>query len=194
MTDHTLAALRIIREVLVGLEYAHNRGEIHADISPDNILVHQKEAGLPAEVTIIDWGLGRTYAEREPGCILGKARYMAPEQAMGEDLDGRVDIYSIGVVLFEALTGAKALGDARNISDAIYRRIHGEAFNMPTLQRHLSLLDEGLRLEITNFMLRLTALSLTSTEESGGPTRYGSAYEARLAVEGILERIGADYS
>lgn len=87
------------------LDYAHRRGFVHRDIKPANILFD--EEGI---LRIADFGLARALAEAawtEPaGAVLGTARYASPEQAQGATLDGRSDVYSLGLVLIEAATGS----------------------------------------------------------------------------------------
>jgi serine/threonine-protein kinase len=92
------------REVAAGLEYAHSRGLVHRDIKPANLLFD--EHGI---TRIADFGLARALAEAswtEPaGSMLGTVRYSAPEQGTAAPLDGRSDLYSLGLVLVEAVTG-----------------------------------------------------------------------------------------
>lgn len=88
-----------------GLDYAHRRGFVHRDIKPANLLFDEE-----ARLRIADFGLARALAEAawtEPqGAVLGTARYASPEQARGEPLDGRSDVYSLALVLIEAVTGS----------------------------------------------------------------------------------------
>jgi serine/threonine-protein kinase len=96
------------REVAAGLEYAHSRGLVHRDIKPANLLFD--EHGI---TRIADFGLARALAEAswtEPaGSMLGTVRYSAPEQGTAAPLDGRSDLYSLGLVLVESVTGTVPL-------------------------------------------------------------------------------------
>ena len=96
------------RQVAAALEYAHGRGLVHRDIKPANLLFD--EHGI---VRVADFGLARALAEAswtEPaGTVLGTARYAAPEQGIGAPLDGRADLYALGLVLVESVTGTVPL-------------------------------------------------------------------------------------
>jgi serine/threonine-protein kinase len=97
-------AARVGRDVASALEYAHARGILHRDIKPANLLFDQH--GI---VRVADFGLARALAEAswtEPsGAVFGTARYASPEQAMGVQLDARSDLYSLALVIIEAVTG-----------------------------------------------------------------------------------------
>ena len=99
-----LDAARVLEEVALALDYAHARGVIHRDIKPENILL---ERGSNSAV-VTDFGIARLM-EAAPatatGQVLGTVHYMSPEQVLGERVDGRSDVYSLGVVGFKAVTG-----------------------------------------------------------------------------------------
>ena len=98
------AAARMLQEVAWALAYAHLRGVVHRDIKPDNILVEQDTG----RVLVTDFGIafaGQPTGLTGVGEILGTAQYMSPEQACGEPVDGRSDLYSLGIVGFYALSG-----------------------------------------------------------------------------------------
>src|SRR6266542_3705195 len=101
-------AAEIIRQVCAALDEAHRQGVVHRDIKPENILVHATTAGL--HVKVLDFGIAAlrdVNAGRltRTGAVVGTPHYMSPEHCLGEELDGRSDIYSLGIVLFEMLTG-----------------------------------------------------------------------------------------
>ncbi len=104
--------------VCLAIDFAHHRGVVHRDLKPSNVMV-----GDFGEVYVLDWGIAKLVHDQEPiavdqvqsvggsryatqqGTVLGTVGYMAPEQLRGEKLDGRADVYALGAVLFELLTG-----------------------------------------------------------------------------------------
>ena len=113
----------MLREVAWALAYAHGRGIVHRDVKPDNILL---EAGT-GRALVTDFGIahgGATSArDTDPGKIMGTAHFMSPEQAADEPIDGRSDIYALGVVGYLAVSGrlpvrgAEPAGAARAAGD-----------------------------------------------------------------------------
>lgn len=96
----------LIGDVASALDYAHKQGVVHRDIKPSNILIDNN-----GEALLTDFGIAKMMAGSSAtqltgaGSVLGTPAYMSPEQAKGEHIDGRTDIYSLGVVLYELLTG-----------------------------------------------------------------------------------------
>jgi eukaryotic-like serine/threonine-protein kinase len=98
-------AVRIAGQILTALEYSHRAGVVHRDIKPGNIMIASN-----GQVKVMDFGIARAISESsatiaETSNIVGTAQYFSPEQARGESVDARTDLYSTGVVLFEMLTG-----------------------------------------------------------------------------------------
>jgi eukaryotic-like serine/threonine-protein kinase len=110
-------ALEIARQAASALAAAHELGIVHRDIKPDNILLVPQKDGTDV-VKVLDFGIAKVregsialeggYTPTQTGMIVGTPQYISPEQALGmrgDDIDGRADIYSLGVVLYEMLTG-----------------------------------------------------------------------------------------
>lgn len=116
-----LEAVDWIGQVALGLGSAHENGVIHRDVKPSNIMIVR---GGRAKIT--DFGIARMSAsavKTMTGLILGSPRYMSPEQVIGRTLDHRTDIFSLGVVLYEALTGLPPF-DGDNINGIMYATVN----------------------------------------------------------------------
>ena len=112
------AALRIVLDAARGLDHAHQAGVIHRDIKPANLLLAGEGAQRIAKVA--DLGLARSVIEADGeltrvGTIMGTPAYMAPEQAEGQEVDHRADIYALGATLYHALTGARPFKHASGL-------------------------------------------------------------------------------
>lgn len=97
------ARLELFRGLLAGLDAAHSAGIIHRDIKPQNVMVTTEGRSV-----LMDFGIAREFESREvttTGEVVGTPVYMAPERLLGQDVDHRCDIYSLGVILFELVTG-----------------------------------------------------------------------------------------
>lgn len=112
-------ALRITRQIAAGLGSAHAQGIVHRDLKPENVMLLQK-GNDPDFVKVLDFGIAKVpmgeipAARAKPdqvitkaGMVFGTPEYMAPEQALGQMVDGRADLYALGVMLFEMLAGAR---------------------------------------------------------------------------------------
>jgi len=96
-------AVDIVLQILKAARFAHRRGIVHRDIKPHNVIVDDD-----GRAKVTDFGIARAGASdmTETGSIMGTAQYLSPEQAQGQPVDARADLYSIGIVLYELLTGA----------------------------------------------------------------------------------------
>ena len=164
-------ALRITTETARALDYAHRHGVIHRDIKPENILLSRDGDAL-----VTDFGIGRSLngsviADRltETGVLIGTAAYMSPEQAAGErQLDGRTDIYSLGIVLFELLAGEPPYTGPTTRA-IIAKRFQGE---VPSVRRVRPSIPEAVERVV------LTALALVPAD------RFASAGQLAQALSG----------
>lgn len=102
-------AIAILRQLLVGLDHAHAMGLVHRDLKPENIMIDERD-----RTCIVDWGIAvlregsddETRRLTSQGLVLGTPMYMAPEQAKGETVDHRCDLFALGVIAYELLAGA----------------------------------------------------------------------------------------
>lgn len=114
----------ITSQVALGLAYAHEHGIVHRDVKPSNVMV-----GRDGHVKITDFGIARMASaavRTQTGMVLGSPKYMSPEQVMGKLTDQRSDIFSLGVMLYEMLTG-QAPFQGENINAIMYQTLNSIA-------------------------------------------------------------------
>jgi serine/threonine-protein kinase len=164
-------ALEIVASVLSALDYSHRAGIIHRDIKPANVML------TPAgDVKVMDFGIARAIADSsatmtQTAAVVGTAQYLSPEQARGEQVDARSDLYSAGCLLYELLTGRPPFVGDSPVSVA-YQHVREEAPPPSTYD-----------LEITPAMDAITMKALAKRVED----RYQSAAEMRADVERALD-------
>jgi serine/threonine-protein kinase len=174
------AGISVLCDVLDALEYAHNLadfdgsklGIVHRDVSPQNIIV-----GYDGRVKLVDFGIAKSSAamqETQAGVLKGKVGYMAPEQAMMRDVDGRTDVFSVGVILWEAIAGRR-MSEGTSTNDMLGRRIEGRDPKItevvPDVDPHLAAICDRAMAWDPN-------------------ARYGSAAELQVELEGWLKLHG----
>jgi serine/threonine protein kinase len=133
----TKEAVRIVSGILTALEYSHRALLVHRDIKPGNVMVTQN-----GQVKVMDFGIARAVSDNsatvaDTSAVLGTAQYFSPEQARGETVDARTDLYSTGVVLFEMLTGRPPFRGDRAAAVA-YQHISEPAAAPSTLNPRVS--------------------------------------------------------
>jgi Protein kinase domain/Gram-negative bacterial TonB protein C-terminal len=164
------AAARIMVPLLDALDYSHARGVVHRDIKPDNVLLDKR--GRPF---LMDFGIakiGASLVKTQTGFILGSPAYLSPEQLRGQPLDGRTDVYSLGVTLYQMLAGIIPYR-TENMS-ALARRLNEEA-------PRLSGRREGIHPELERIVHR--------SLERNRDARYANAAEMRDDLEAFLAEV-----
>jgi eukaryotic-like serine/threonine-protein kinase len=165
-------AIRISIEVCAALSAAHARGLIHRDIKPQNILLT-----VDGVVKVADFGIARRTAATaltQTGTVLGSVHYLSPEQARGQDAGPRADLYSLGVTLFEMLTGRLPF-DAENPIAVAMQHVQ----NAPPLPRQF---NRAIPPALETIVLRLLAKSPTE--------RFADAASLAQALRGVLGQAG----
>ena len=109
----------LVQQIVEGLAYVHAQGAVHRDLKPSNIMVLETEEGI--ETTILDLGLAKfrhlhSASITQTGATIGTAEYMSPEQGKGLWVDHRSDLYSLGIILYEMLTGAPPFSGQNPVS------------------------------------------------------------------------------
>ena len=168
-------AVYIVKELCRGLAYAHSFPDlnlVHRDISPPNVLV-----SYAGEVKLTDFGLASSTLKLEktaPGIIYGKVAYMSPEQARGEKLDGRSDMYATGIVLWELLTGRQLFPPGKDQPQDLLSRAKNPEPPRPSKRA------PRVPIELDEICLR----ALASNKED----RYKDCDEMREALQGWLAK------
>lgn len=162
-------ALAIVRQICLGLEHAHAKGIVHRDIKPGNVLLTQF-----GRVKITDFGLAKltqsNTSHTAANSILGTPLYMSPEQAFGESVDHRSDLFSLGTVLYELLTGKQPFA-SENYMGVIQNIINKE---IPSVRDHNT--------EIPDEIDAIVDKALSRSREN----RFQTAREFRETIEDYL--------
>jgi serine/threonine protein kinase len=164
--------LRIIRQVADALDYAHRQGIVHRDIKPSNILLD-----TAGRVKVADFGIAKVTGQSTEltmaGSVMGSPQYLSPEQIRGDDLDGRSDIFSLGVVLYELLSGKRPF-EGETITTLVYQILHKEPPPVSALRSIPPRLEQLLR-------------SLLAKDRDERAATAGQAAEELAAIERELD-------
>ncbi len=172
-------ALPLLIQVCQALTAAHRHGVLHRDLKPENVFLCRREGGVPF-VKILDFGIAKLFGGdtqaglTTAGFIVGTPEYMAPEQATGEALDGRADLYALGVIAYRLATGRLPFSGG-GITGVLLA--HRDQPPQPPQQ-----LVSGLPPSFCNAILR----ALSKRPED----RFQSAEEFRLALEAVQDMLG----
>ncbi|MEV0356097.1 Stk1 family PASTA domain-containing Ser/Thr kinase [Nocardia sp. NPDC050697] len=163
-------AMEVIADVCAALDFSHNAGIVHRDMKPANIMINRSGA-----VKVMDFGIARAIADSanpmtQTAAVIGTAQYLSPEQARGETVDARSDVYSVGCVLFEILTAEPPFTGDSPIAVA-YQHVRED----PRLPSHV---HSGVPRELDSVVLK--AMSKNPAN------RYQSAAEMRADLIRVL--------
>jgi serine/threonine-protein kinase len=128
-------AIRMMRGICAGVGAAHRQGVVHRDLKPENILVVAPDDDYEFEsVRVVDFGLAKLLADADSASkgavVLGTPFYMSPEQCMGEPLDTRSDVYSLGTIFYEMVSGERPFA-AETVSGVISKHIYEDPPPLP---------------------------------------------------------------
>jgi serine/threonine-protein kinase len=174
-------AIDLARQVADGLHAAHELGIVHRDLKPDNVIVTRNRAGKEI-AKVVDFGIAKAMndskedALTKSGLVIGTPEYMSPEQLLGDPVDARTDVYALGCILFQSLTGNAAFA-ADTREQMIRRRLHEPAPHIRDL--------------IPALPARLDTLIVHMLARSPGD-RVASAAEARDQLDPALTLSGWD--
>jgi serine/threonine-protein kinase len=166
-----LAAIDIALQVVAALEVAHRRGIVHRDVKPHNVLINSE-----GKVKVTDFGIAKAISassQTDTGLIIGSVHYFSPEQARGDPTGPQSDLYSLGVVLFEALTARRPFEGSNPVAVA-----HKQIYEQPPLPSEYR---PDLPEEMESIVLRCLEKSLAR--------RYATAAELKGYLENARERI-----
>ena len=174
-------AIDLTRQVADGLHAAHELGIVHRDLKPDNVIITRNRSGKEI-AKVVDFGIAKAVndskedALTKSGLVIGTPEYMSPEQLLGDPVDARTDVYALGCILFQCLTGNAAFA-ADTREQMIRRRLHEPA-------PHIRDLIPGLPARLDTLIVHMLARSPSD--------RVATAAEARDQLDPALTLSGWD--
>lgn len=197
-------SVELLEQMCSAVSEAHNAGIIHRDLKPDNIIV--EESGGKPIVKVLDFGIAKireVQAEEidtnlTGAHVIGSPAYMSPEQSMGVELDGRSDVYSLGIVLFEMLTGSTPFGKAQ--SHAML--MHQVNTPPPPLSDFRSDVPQSIESVVAKALVKNRDMRFASTTDFSqtlrlaldDPKAFDTQFDLDYATSSINERVTASDS
>jgi len=163
-------AMKLSRDIATGMAVAHHAGIVHRDLKPANILINDEEL-----VKIVDFGVAAARSSGDTqltktGYVIGSPKYMAPEQILGKQVDEKADIYSLGVIIYEMLTGVPPYSRGDHMS-VMYQHVQGKA-------KKAHEVNVDLPVELSECVAKCMSVDKTK--------RYDSMEELRTELERFL--------
>ncbi|MFA6548547.1 MAG: serine/threonine-protein kinase [Candidatus Margulisiibacteriota bacterium] len=209
--DYVVAAMHIIKQIAIALEAAHNAGELHLDLSPENILLQREEVSGNSfyRITVLDF-LGRYYLEKRTEWLatsrngdvrpsIGKIPYMSPEQARFDAVDQRSDIFSLGLLFYYMLVGQRPFDDLileqhQNANvEKLGRRSQGVAFLLPIVPWH-KFFKPNSDLGIQAFELIQKMTTARPEDRQSGHRELIEEIDAILAAHNMIRDVVIEHS
>lgn len=179
-------ATGIVLQVCAALDYAHRHGVVHRDIKPRNILVG------PGVTKVTDFGTARILGANhtQTGTMLGTPAYMSPEMVRGQAADPRSDLFSLGVVLYEALTGVNPF-NAADLAAVLYRIVNTDA---PSVRHHHAELPPGLDRVVRRALAKEPEARYATATDFASALREAASGERRTWTFRALREAARDLS
>ena len=177
-------AVAIVVQVCAALDYAHRHGVVHRDIKPRNILVG------PGVTKVTDFGTARILgaSHTQTGTMLGTPAYMSPEMVRGQAADPRSDLFSLGVVLYETLTGVNPF-NAADLAAVLYRIVNTDA---PSVRRHNAELPLALDRVLRRALAKDPEARYATATDLANALRDAASSEQRTRTMRVLREAGRD--
>ncbi len=169
----TEQALNIIRQIALALIAAHKAGIIHRDLKPGNVLI--RPDGIPV---LVDLGIASVNSGpklTQTGSLVGTPSYMSPEQARGQPLDGRSDLYALGIILYEMLAGRRPF-EANDVMAVLHKQVYEQPPPLTNFRANLSL---------------ETIIFVEKCLEKEPANRFQNAEEMIAGIDHLLQQEGA---